>query len=76
MDSSQIDTDIAGTKTDTRHFSENAVKKAGSSDIKDTSHTNLYYKDEFVAVQRTFLKQILINNSKQAGKSRLNLRLT
>lgn len=43
---------IAGTEADTRHFSEDAVKVAGSNaelfDIEGASHMDLYYKDNFV----------------------------
>ena len=49
---------IVGSEADTRHFSADAVKKAGKNaelfEIKGASHMDLYYKDEFVeqAVQK------------------------
>ena len=45
---------IAGTDADTRHFSEEAVKKAGENaelyDIEGASHMDLYYKDNYVDI--------------------------
>lgn len=45
---------IVGTEADTRHFSDNAVRTAGSNaelyEIEGASHMDLYYKDNFVAV--------------------------
>lgn len=43
---------IVGSEADTKHFSEDAVKKAGKNaelfEIKGASHMDLYYKDKFV----------------------------
>lgn len=44
---------IVGTEADTRHFSDDAVRTAGSTaelyEIKGASHMDLYYKDNYVA---------------------------
>ncbi|MFI6375700.1 alpha/beta hydrolase [Streptomyces sp. NPDC050546] len=43
---------VAGTEADTRHFSEDAVARAGDPaelyDIEGASHMDLYYRDEFI----------------------------
>lgn len=45
---------IVGTEADTRHFSDDAVRAAGSNaelyEIEGASHMDLYYKDNFVAI--------------------------
>lgn len=45
---------IVGTEADTRHFSDDAVRTAGSNaelyEIEGASHMDLYYKDNFVAI--------------------------
>ena len=57
---------IAGTEADTRHFSEDAVKKAGETaelfDIDGASHMDLYYKDEFVVIAVDKLKEFFETN--------------
>ena len=59
---------IAGTEADTRHFSEEAVKQAGSNaelfDIEGASHMDLYYKDKFVEQAVEKLTEFFENNLK------------
>lgn len=44
---------IVGTQADTRHFSDEAVQKAGDNaeifEIEGASHMDLYYKDQYVS---------------------------
>ena len=57
---------IAGTEADTRHFSEEAVKCAGTNaelyDIEGASHMDLYYKDEYVEKAVEKLTDFYTNN--------------
>ena len=57
---------IVGSEADTKHFSVDAVKQAGSNaelyEIKGASHMDLYYKDKFVEQAVNKLNEFFTKN--------------